>query len=424
MVFGDYFRRRIVPLQERSRGTWEYTGPNDPMRTHVGERWDWGEDDAKTVIRRVLGLDTAEQTLIPDRILPICSDRDRESILAVMSAVGAGRGRSRRGSAVGMGSSGATVLATADSTVREGLNAQVQAPAEERAALEAEWAQLVADRARVDEGRRAVDDMVEVGRKMRQAQLAEIQTREEAALITSSILDEALGDIRLQYEAYAKDLTKRVENACGVIDAAAAQERRASEADASLRARTAALEAERKALDERARSAQEFEATVRRRIEVLDRNQREQDARSREQAQRAQELEEQAQALEEQARLLDQRESTLAAHERTATEAEASLRLREEAAAERDQTTLAAKASAARRVEELRLREEACRERDAALAERKAEGVTLGEQLAEREEAVTGREARHLESARAERAAMAARASKLEGREKDLAAGG
>nr|BAD03347.1 hypothetical protein [Oryza sativa Japonica Group] len=55
---------------------------------------------------------------------------------------------------------------------------------------------------------------------------------------------------------------------------------------------------------------------------------------------------------------------------------------------------------------------------------RARQGVTLGEQLAEREEAVTGREARHLESARAERAAMAARASKLEGREKDLAAGG
>jgi hypothetical protein len=71
------------------------------------------------------------------------------------------------------------VLAVADSTVREGLNAQVQALAEERAALEVEWAQLAADRARVDEGRRVVDDMVEVGRKMHQDQLVEIQAREE-----------------------------------------------------------------------------------------------------------------------------------------------------------------------------------------------------------------------------------------------------
>ncbi len=66
------------------------------------------------------------------------------------------------------------MLAAADSTIREGLNTQVQALAEERAALEAEWAQLAADRARVDEGVHAVDVMVEVGSTMRQAQLAEI----------------------------------------------------------------------------------------------------------------------------------------------------------------------------------------------------------------------------------------------------------
>ncbi len=103
------------------------------------------------------------------------------------------------------------VLAAADSTVREGLNTQVQALAEERTALDAEWAQLVADRARVDEGHRAVEDMVRVGRKKHQAHLAKIQAREEvldsvmreaeeerqAALIASSALDEALGDIRL-----------------------------------------------------------------------------------------------------------------------------------------------------------------------------------------------------------------------------------
>jgi hypothetical protein len=36
MVFGDYFRRRIAPLQERPRGAWEFDGYNDPMHTHVG----------------------------------------------------------------------------------------------------------------------------------------------------------------------------------------------------------------------------------------------------------------------------------------------------------------------------------------------------------------------------------------------------
>jgi hypothetical protein len=59
------------------------------------------------VIRRVLGLDSAEPTLIPDGILPLCCDRDRESILAVMSAVSTGRSRSCRGGAEG-GTAGAS----------------------------------------------------------------------------------------------------------------------------------------------------------------------------------------------------------------------------------------------------------------------------------------------------------------------------
>ncbi len=121
----------------------------------------------------------------------------------------------------------------------------------------------------------------------------------------------------------------------------------------------------------------------------------------------------------------------MAAHERTAAEVKASLRFREEVIAERDRITLAVKASADRRVEELWLREEACRERDAALAECEAEVNRrevalrlLGEQLAKHEESVAEREARHLESARVKRAAIGAKASELEAREKGLAAGG
>lgn len=37
MVFGDYTRRRLAPLQERARGEWAYTGPNDSTRTHREE---------------------------------------------------------------------------------------------------------------------------------------------------------------------------------------------------------------------------------------------------------------------------------------------------------------------------------------------------------------------------------------------------
>lgn len=158
------------------------------------------------------------------------------------------------------------VLAAADSTVREGLNVQVQALADERVALEAEWAQVAADRSRVEEGRCTVDALVEPGRKMHQAQLAEIQAREEtldsimretevewqAALVASSILDEALGDIRLQYEAHAEDLVQRAEAARGVLNTVAAQEWPASEVKASLRTREEALAAQGRTLDERA----------------------------------------------------------------------------------------------------------------------------------------------------------------------------
>lgn len=52
--------------------------------------------------------------------------------------------------------------------------------------------------------------------------MRETEEERQAVLIASSVLDEALGDIRLQYEAHAEDLAKRVEDARGVLDTAAA----------------------------------------------------------------------------------------------------------------------------------------------------------------------------------------------------------
>nr|CAH66337.1 OSIGBa0097I24.5 [Oryza sativa] len=107
MVYGDYLRRRIAPLQRRARGTWEYTGSEDYMRTHQGVRWDWAPEDFKIVVQRVLNLSSVEASLIPQGILPLCSDPDRASILTIMMGVGAseeetpkghdGAGESRRG---------------------------------------------------------------------------------------------------------------------------------------------------------------------------------------------------------------------------------------------------------------------------------------------------------------------------------------
>ncbi|EAZ08435.1 hypothetical protein OsI_30701 [Oryza sativa Indica Group] len=71
------------------------------MRTHVGQCWDWSEEDAKMVVRRVLSLDTVDLTLIPDGILPLCSDHDWDNILAVMMAIGMARGWGCRAAAGG-----------------------------------------------------------------------------------------------------------------------------------------------------------------------------------------------------------------------------------------------------------------------------------------------------------------------------------
>nr|CAE01727.2 OSJNBb0050O03.17 [Oryza sativa Japonica Group] len=97
MVYGDYLRRRIAPLQRRARSAWEYTGPEDYMRTHQGARWDWAPEDFKIVVQRVLNLSSVEASRIPQEILPLCSDPDRASILTIMMGVGASEERAPKG---------------------------------------------------------------------------------------------------------------------------------------------------------------------------------------------------------------------------------------------------------------------------------------------------------------------------------------
>nr|AAM94930.1 hypothetical protein [Oryza sativa Japonica Group]AAM95681.1 hypothetical protein [Oryza sativa Japonica Group]AAP54546.1 retrotransposon protein, putative, unclassified [Oryza sativa Japonica Group] len=97
MVFGDYLRRRIAPLQRRAWGAWEYTGSEDYMRTHQGGRWDWAPEDFKMVVQRVLNFSSVEASLIPQGVLPLCSDPERANILTIMQAVGASGERAPRG---------------------------------------------------------------------------------------------------------------------------------------------------------------------------------------------------------------------------------------------------------------------------------------------------------------------------------------
>ncbi|XP_066161619.1 uncharacterized protein [Oryza sativa Japonica Group] len=638
MVYGDYLRRRIAPLQRRARGAWEYTGSEDYMRTHQGVRWDWAPEDFKIVVQRVLNLSSVEASLIPQGVLPLCSDPDRASILTIMQAIGAseeraprgheGAGGSRRGEQStprggrasgprdgGPGSSrpadargkrkqggspppspprgggaarassrrpeGATptsqpegerkkkwlrkmgetepsrgnlispprwsfnrpprsetpsrsshhskagqpevedpaaaearrresdrreaadrlreaeeaareaararqaeetaweeaararqaeeaareeaararqdeamatseaardeaagaslgpsplgdaqattsgaagdeaagvslgptpsgdaqdqpgpedipesgtfiggpsraassprrlfpipsvaplsaepllqALAAANTTVLDGLSAQVEALQAERAELDAAWA-------RVEEGRRSVEAMVEVGRKAHRRHVSELEARKKvlaeiakemeeergAALIATAVMNEAQDTLRLQYGSWEAELGKKLDAAQGVLDAAAARERRAAETEVASRRREETLEARAMALEERACAVER---------DLADR--------------------EAAVAI---------REATLAEHEAACAEEESALRLREDALTKRERALEGAEAASQRLAESLSLRE-----------------------AAQEEQA-----RRNLEGARAERAVLNQRAAELEARAKEL----
>nr|CAD40021.2 OSJNBa0052O21.6 [Oryza sativa Japonica Group] len=257
-------------------------------------------------------------------------------------------------------------LAAANTTVLDGLSAQMEVLQAERAELDAAWA-------RVEEGRRSVEAMVEAGRKAHRRHASELEARRrdlaeiareveeerETALIATAVLDEARDDLRLQYGSRAAELEKKLDAARGVLDAAAARERRAAENEAASRQREEALEARATALEERARA--------------LDAKER--DLTNREAA-------------------VATREATLAAHEAACAEEESALRLREDELTERGRALKEAEAAAQRLADSLFLRK-AAREEQAR---------------------------RNLEGARAERAALDQRAAELEARVKELEA--
>nr|AAU10763.1 unknown protein [Oryza sativa Japonica Group] len=238
-------------------------------------------------------------------------------------------------------------------------------------ALQAERAELDAAWARVEEGRRSVEAMVEAGRKAHRRHVSQLEARRrdlaeiareveeerETALIATAVLDEARDDLRLQYGSRAAELEEKLDAARGVLDAAAARERRAAENEAASRQREEALEARATALEERARAL---------------------DAKERDMADR-----EAAVAT---------REATLVAHEAACAEEESALRVREDALTERGRALEEAEAAAQRLADSLFLRE-AAREEQAR---------------------------RNLEGARAERAALDQRAAELEARAKEL----
>nr|AAX95686.1 Protein of unknown function (DUF390), putative [Oryza sativa Japonica Group]ABF98608.1 retrotransposon protein, putative, unclassified [Oryza sativa Japonica Group] len=237
-------------------------------------------------------------------------------------------------------------LAIANTTVLDGLSAQVEALQAERAELDAAWA-------RVEEGRRSVEAMVEVGRKAHRRHVSELEARRKvlgeiakeveeergAALIATTVMNEAQDTLRLQYGSWEAELGKKLDAAQGVLDAAAARERRAAETEVASRRREEALEARAMALEERACA--------------VERNLADREA---------------AVAI---------REATLTAHEAACAEEESALRLREDALTERERALEEAEAAAQRLADSLSLREavreeQARRNLEGARAERAA----------------------------------------------------
>jgi hypothetical protein len=237
-------------------------------------------------------------------------------------------------------------------------------------ALQAERAELDAAWARVKEGRRSVEAMVEVGRKAHRQHVSELEARKavlaeiakeveeerQVALIATTVMNEAQDTLRLQYGSWEAELRKKLDAAQGVFNAAAAREQRAAETEAASRRREEALEARAMALEERAsvaeRDLSDHETTV---------------------------------AI---------REATLAAHESACAEEESALRLREDTLTERERALEEAEVAAHRLADSLSLRE-----------------------AAQEEQA-----RRNLECVRAKRAALEQRATDLEAREKELGA--
>ncbi|BAB64744.1 P0560B06.7 [Oryza sativa Japonica Group] len=223
-------------------------------------------------------------------------------------------------------------LAAANTTVLDGLSAQMEVLQAERAELDAAWA-------RVEEGRRSVEAMVEAGRKAHRRHTSELEARRrdlaeiareveeerETALIATAVFNTARDDLCLQYGSRAAELEKKL--------------------DAS-RQREEALEARATVLEERARA--------------LDTKERELVGR------------EAAVAI---------REATLVAHEAACAEEESALRLREDELTERERALEEAEAAAQLREEQARLNLEGARAERAALDQRAAEFEARAKEL-------------------------------------------
>jgi hypothetical protein len=92
MVLGDFLRRRITPLQQRSRMACMYTGPNDCCRIARGPSSDFSRAELEAALRAMTGeAFSLESLVLPSGIKALCEDQAlRSMVLASMPTLDEG----------------------------------------------------------------------------------------------------------------------------------------------------------------------------------------------------------------------------------------------------------------------------------------------------------------------------------------------
>jgi hypothetical protein len=92
MVLGDFLKRRIAPLQQRSRMAYMYTGLNDCCRITRGPGADFTRVELESALRAMTGeVFSPESLVLPSGVKALCEDQAlRSSILAAMPTLDEG----------------------------------------------------------------------------------------------------------------------------------------------------------------------------------------------------------------------------------------------------------------------------------------------------------------------------------------------
>jgi hypothetical protein len=92
MVLGDFLKRRIAPLQQRSRMAYMYTGLNDCCRIARGPGADFTRVELEALVQTITGEAFSPESLVlPSRVKALCEDQALwSSILASMPTLDEG----------------------------------------------------------------------------------------------------------------------------------------------------------------------------------------------------------------------------------------------------------------------------------------------------------------------------------------------